>query len=202
MTNFRFLKEKYQYESFMSACLEAERSLQISSATTAMQSRRALELAVKWMYSFDEELKLPYDDRLSALIHEQSFRDIIDSNFFNLLRYIVKNGNVAVHTNANITRDEAITSLRNLHTFISFIDYCYSEEYTAKEFDESLLLSGPEEIRNRKEEYQDLFEKLSAKDRKLEDIIAENEKLRKQITATRVYNQEEREYDFEVDSIS
>lgn len=78
MTNFEFLIEKKQYESFLSACLEAEQGLQISSASTAILSRRALELAVKWMYSFDEELKLPYDDRLSALIHEQSFRRIID----------------------------------------------------------------------------------------------------------------------------
>src|SRR5690625_2906516 len=181
MTNFGFLKEKEQYKSFTSACFEAEKSLQISPATTAILSRRALELAVKWTYSFDEGLKLPYDDRLSALIHEQTFRDIIDENLFPLLRYIVKLGNVAVHTNTTITRDEAITALRNLHEFVSFIDYCYSTEYTATQFDEDLLLSGTES-RKSKEEYQDLYEKLSAKDRKLEEIIEENQKLRKQLT--------------------
>src|SRR5690625_3120225 len=129
MTNFGFLNEKEQYDSFTSACLEAEKSLQISPATTAILSRRALELAVKWTYSFDDGLKLPYDDRLSALIHEQTFRDIIDSDLFPLIRYIVKLGNVAVHTNSNISRDEAITSLRNLHEFVSWIDYCYSVDY-------------------------------------------------------------------------
>lgn len=201
MTNFEFLKEKNQYESFMSACLEAEQSLQISSATTAILSRRALELAVKWMYSFDKELTLPYDDRLSALIHEQSFRNIIDQDLFPLIRYIVKLGNVTVHTNSKVTRDEAVTTLRNLHEFISWIDYCYSAEYTAQPFDEALLSSANEE-RKRKEEYQDLFEKLSARDRKLKDIIEENEKLRKQITETRIHNQEDREYDFQVDEIS
>lgn len=201
MTNFGFLNEKDQYESFMSACLEAEKSLQISPATTAILSRRALELAVKWTYSFDEGLNLPYDDRLSALIHEQSFRNIIDSELFPLIRYIVKLGNVAVHTNSNISREEAIISLRNLHEFISWIDYCYSADYTAQEFDEEVLLSGSE-TRKRKEEYQDLFEKLSAKDRKLEDIIAENKKLRKQATETRIYNQENKDYDFKVDEIS
>src|SRR5690625_5208249 len=180
MTNFGFLKEKEQYKSFTSACFEAEKSLQISPATTAILSRRALELAVKWTYSFDEGLKLPYDDRLSALIHEQTFRDIIDSDLFSLIRYIVKLGNVAVHTNSNISREEAITSLRNLHEFISWIDYCYSVDYTAQAFNEEMLLDGGE-TRKRKEEYQDLFEKLSAKDRKLEDIISENEKLRKQV---------------------
>lgn len=201
MTNFEFLKEKAQYKSFTSACLEAEKSLQISPATTAILSRRALELAVKWTYSFDEGLKLPYDDRLSALIHEQTFRDIIDHDLFPLLRYIVKLGNVAVHTNATISRAEAITSLRNLHEFVSWIDYCYSAEYTAKAFNEEVLLAG-DETRKRKEEYQDVFEKLSAKDRKLEDIIAENEKLRKQVTQTRIHNQQEKDYDFKVDEIS
>lgn len=201
MTNFEFLKGKDQYESFMNACLEAEQSLQISSASTAILSRRALELAVKWMYSFDEELKLPYDDRLSALIHEQSFRSIIDQDLFPLIRYIVKLGNVAVHTNSKISRDEAVTALRNLHEFISWIDYCYSAEYTAQAFDETLL-SSTNESRKRKEEYQDLFEKLSARDRKLKDIIEENEKLRKQITETRIHNQKERDFDFNVDEIS
>src|SRR5690625_3428232 len=94
MMNYGFLKEKDQYKSFTSACIEAEKSLQISPATTAILSRRALELAVKWTYSFDDGLKLPYDDRLSALIHEQTFRDIIDSDLFPLIRYIVKLGNV------------------------------------------------------------------------------------------------------------
>lgn len=201
VSNFAFLKEKKLYDSFTDACLEAEKSLQISPATTAILTRRALELAVKWMYSFDEGLTLPYDDRLSALIHEQSFRDIIDGDLFPLLRFTVKLGNVAVHTNSTISREEAITSLRNLHQFVSFIDYCYSADYTAKPFDEDLLLSG-DESRKRKEEYQDLYEKLSAKDRKLEDIIAENEKLRKQLTKTRIHNQEEKVYDFQVDDIS
>lgn len=201
MTNFEFLKEKDQYESFMSACLEAEQSLQISSASTAILSRRALELAVKWMYSFDEELKLPYDDRLSALIHEQSFRSIIDQDLFPLIRYILKLGNVAVHTNSKISRDEAITTLRNLHEFISWIDYCYSAEYTAQAFDETLLYTT-NESRKRKEEYQDLFEKLSARDRKLKDIIEESENLRKRITEIRIHNQKDRDFDFQVDEIS
>ena len=201
MTNFGFLNEKEQYDSFTSACLEAEKSLQISPATTAILSRRALELAVKWTYSFDDGLKLPYDDRLSALIHEQTFRDIIDSDLFSLIRYIVKLGNVAVHTNSNISREEAITSLRNLHEFVSWIDYCYSVDYTAQAFNEEVLLDGGK-TRKRKEEYQDLFEKLSAKDRKLEDMIAENEKLRKQATETRILNQEKKDYDFKVDEIS
>lgn len=201
MTNFGFLKEKDQFKSFISACFDAEKSLQISTVTTAILARRALELAVKWLYSFDNELKLPYDDRLSALIHEQTFKDTIDCNLFPLIRYIVKLGNVAVHTNSNISREEAITALRNLHEFVSWIDYSYSIDYTAQTFNEEILLDGGE-TRKRKEEYQDLFEKLNAKDRKLKDIIAENEKIRKKATNMRIHNQEKKDYDFKVDEIT
>src|SRR5699024_11517679 len=100
--NFGVLKEKDQYESFTSACLEAEKSLQISPATTAILSRRALELAVKWTYSFDDGLKIPYDERLSALIHEQTFRNNINDDLFPLICYIVKLCNVTVHMNLYI----------------------------------------------------------------------------------------------------
>jgi len=199
MTNFEFLKSKDQYESFANACLEAEKSLQVSPATCVILSRRALELSVKWMYSFDEALKIPYQETLATLIHERTFRDVIDTELFPHLRYIQKLGNVAVHTNSKITRDEAVMALKNLHQFVDWIDYCYSNEYTGTGFDESLLVSGNEQ-RKRPEEYQDLYEKLSSKDRKLEEIIEENENLRKQVTNTRIHNT--KEYNYKVDEIS
>src|SRR5690625_4089767 len=94
MSNFALLKTKNQYETFADACLDAEKSLQVSPATCAILSRRALELAVKWMYSFDDELHLPYQENLATLIHERTFRDVIDNDLFPHLRYIWKLGNV------------------------------------------------------------------------------------------------------------
>ncbi|MDU1855861.1 MAG: hypothetical protein E6789_10275 [Clostridium baratii] len=46
--NFEFLNNKKIFDSFSFACLEAEKSILISPSTTAILSRRALELAVKW----------------------------------------------------------------------------------------------------------------------------------------------------------
>ncbi|WP_044896171.1 DEAD/DEAH box helicase family protein [Bacillus alveayuensis] len=199
MSNFEFLKTNPQYEMFSDACLEAEKSLQVSPATCAILTRRALELAVKWMYSADKDLKLPYQENLSSLLHERTFRDIIDHNLFPLLKFIVKLGNVAVHTNSKISREEAVTSLHNLHQFVDWIDYCYSEEYSGGAFDESILLSG-DEPRKRPEEYQDLYEKLSSKDKKLEELRRENEKLQKRLTETRVRNTQD--YEYQVEEIS
>src|SRR5690606_5160328 len=195
LSNFHFLIGKPHYESFTNACLEAEKSLVVSPATCAILTRRALELAVKWVYSFDSALKVPYQDNLSSLIHDNVFLSIIDEDLLPLLRYIVKLGNVAVHTNSMITREEAILSLHHLHQFVSWIDYCYSDEYTATDFDESLLPIG-EEKRERPEELKDLYERLSSKDKRLEEMMKENEQLRALLTAKREANT--KEYDFQV----
>ncbi|MBD8069290.1 DEAD/DEAH box helicase family protein [Bacillus sp. PS06] len=199
LANFEFLKEQSQFSSFTNACLEAEKSLQVSPATCAILTRRAMELAVKWLYSSDSELKLPYQDNLSSLIHERTFLTVIDENLFPLLKYIVKLGNVAAHTNSTITRDEAVLALHNLHQFVDWLDYCYSDKYSESKFKEDLLLTG-EEPRRRPEEYKDLYEKLSSKDRKLEEIMNENASLRKKLTKTRFSNTQN--YDFQVEEIS
>lgn len=199
LRNFDFLQEKPQFVNFTTACLEAEKSLQVSPATCAILTRRALELSIKWLYASDSELQVPYQDNLSSLIHERTFMSIIDEDLFPLIKYIVKLGNVAVHTNSTITRDEAVLGLHNLHQFIDWLDYCYSESYSESEFDEELLLTGTEP-RKRPEEYKELYQRLSSKDRKLEDLMRENEKLRKDLTEQRIENTEQ--YNFQVDELS
>lgn len=198
-SNFEFLKGKKEFESFSFQCLEAEKSIIVSPATCAILSRRALELAVKWVYANDSDLVLPYQDNISSLIHNESFRELIDSSMFNIIKYIVKLGNVAVHTNKPITRGEAVLALHNLHQFVSWIDYCYANEYTARDFDENELHDGDNK-RTRPEELKDLYEKLSSKDRKLEELINENEELRKLRTEKRKENTENNH--FKVDDIS
>ncbi|MEI2379806.1 DEAD/DEAH box helicase family protein, partial [Priestia megaterium] len=199
ITNFEFLKGKLRFSSFANACLEAEKSLQVSPATCAILTRRALELAVKWLYASDSELETPYQDNLSSLIHERTFMAIIDEDLFPLMKYIIKLGNVAVHTNSKITRDEAVLALHNLHQFIDWLDYCYSEDYSESKFKEEILLTG-EEPRRRPEEYKELYEKLSSKDRKLEDLMKENAQLRNNLTEKRIENTEQ--YDFQVEKLS
>ena len=139
--NFSFLKDNDIFKSFYNACIEAEKSILVSPATTAILTRRALELAVKWIYSFDDSLYVPYQDNLSSLIHDNNFIETIDYKLLPLIKYIVKLGNVAVHTNANIKREEAVLALHNLHQFVSWIDYCYGD-YKAEPFNEELLMHG------------------------------------------------------------
>ncbi|EGT2197964.1 TPA: DEAD/DEAH box helicase family protein [Clostridioides difficile] len=199
MGNFDFLQKKKNFNSFNTACLEAEKSILVSPSTCATITRRALELAVKWLYANDSDLVLPYQDNLSTLIHNNSFIELIDYDMLPLLKYIVKLGNLSVHTSANIERGEVILSLNNLHQFVSWIDYCYSDEYTAEDFNEDLLLHG-EEKRTRPDELKNLYERLSSKDKKLEEVIKENEELRKSLTEKRKVNTVN--YDFKIDEVS
>lgn len=198
-TNFDYLLEKKEYADFAVQAVEAEKSIAISPATCAILSRRALELAVRFVFSYDAELKLPYQDNVSSLIHERTFRDIIEPRLFPMLKYTIHLGNVAVHTNSNIKRDEAIIALRDLFEFCDWIDYSYSKEYVERAFDESILSSGDEK-RVKADELKALYDDLSSKDRQLAEVLKENEELRKQMAAERKRHIQTRE--FRVDTIS
>lgn len=198
-TNFDYLLENELYKTFAQQAVEAEKSLMVSPATCAILSRRALELAVRFVFSYDRDLKLPYRDNLSALIHEQTFRDIIEPRLFPMLKYVVKLGNEAVHTNHSITRDEAIVSLRDLFEFCDWIDYSYDVDYAERFYEESMLADGSEN-RVKAEELQKLYEQLSSKDQKLEDIRKKNEALLEEMAKLRQENSQKRI--FQVDKIS
>lgn len=198
-TNFDYLLVKEEYASFAEQAVEAEKSIAISPATCAILSRRALELAVRFVFSYDAELSLPYQDNVSSLIHEPTFRRIIEPRLFPMLKYTIHLGNVAVHTNSKIKRDEAVIALRDLFEFCDWIDYSYSKEYSEKVYDESVLASG-DERRVKADELRQLYESLSCKDEKLENVLKENEELRKQMAALRSRNVQTRE--FHVDTLS
>ena len=198
-SNFGFLTKNKHFNNFSIACLEAERSIAVSPATAAILSRRALELAVKWLYSSDSDLKVPYQDNLSSLIHDQTFREVIEPDLFPLIKYIIKLGNMAAHSNGPVTRNEVVVSLHNLHQFVSWLDYCYSPDYTEQQFRADLLPTGKEEPKS-KEELERLFTELGAKDQKLKNIVEENEKLRQQLEAVKALNTQI--HDFNVDEIS
>jgi len=134
--NFDFLKGRTEYKLFAAACMDAERVLSTSPAMAAVGCRKALELAVKWVYAADNTVTMPYKDNLQALLHEPSFRFAVDSRTWSRLPYIVKLGNLAVHTERAISKSEAVLSLSSLFEFVQWIDYCYGENYQERHFDE------------------------------------------------------------------
>lgn len=73
-SNFGFLKDITEYRLFASACIEAENVLSTSPSMSGAGSRKAFELCVKWVYSVDSTMSMPYKDNLQALVYENSFR--------------------------------------------------------------------------------------------------------------------------------
>jgi len=49
MSNFEFLKQTEIFRSFADAAIEAENGIGLNTVTCSILSRRALELAIKWL---------------------------------------------------------------------------------------------------------------------------------------------------------
>ncbi|OXM82461.1 DEAD/DEAH box helicase family protein [Paenibacillus rigui] len=135
--NFEFLQGQTEYALFATACIEAERVLATSPAMSAVGSRKAFELAVKWVYAADNTITMPYKDNLQSLIHEPSFRFAMENQTWGKLPFIVKLGNLAVHTDKAINRGDAVLSLAALFEFVQWVDYCYGASYEERTFIEA-----------------------------------------------------------------
>lgn len=82
--------------------------------TACFYARRALELAVSWAFKSDASLRLPYQDNLSALIHDPSFKAVAGEAVFSKARVINTLGNQAVHSHRPIQQFDALTAVREL----------------------------------------------------------------------------------------
>lgn len=119
MSNFSFLLGQDDYEQFAIPCVEAEKAFSISPTMCAMATRKAFELAVKWVYAADRSIQMPYRDNLQSLIHEPTFeRAIGNQKMLDSFQYIVKAGNITVHGKTRISPKDAMFDLKLLFVFI------------------------------------------------------------------------------------
>lgn len=195
MSNFDFLKDKTEYALFSSAAIEAERVYSSAPAMCAVGCRKALELAVKWVYSADNTMKMPYKDNLQSLIHEPSFRFAVDSNTWGKMPFIIKLGNLAVHTERSVQGSDALASLRGVFEFVEWIDYCYGIDYVEREFDEKLIPSEKIVIDTQKIKEQESL--LGEKDAEIEALRRQIEKMASQYTAEKEQHKQTRTFESE-----
>ena len=139
MGNFDYLKEEKRFDTFSNVAIAAEKVLYIDPGLCVMNCRRAMEFAIKWMYSVDASLTKPYQENLISLMNTEEFKDIIDEDLFKRMDFIRKIGNEGTHNARKITEEQAILCLENLHIFFDFVSYCYADNYTEQRFDRSLM---------------------------------------------------------------
>ena len=195
MTNFSFLSKKTEYALFAPACVEAEKIYASAPAMCAVGCRKALELAVKWVYSADNTMKMPYKDNLQSLIHEPSFRFAVDYNTWGKLPFIIKLGNLAVHTERSVQQSDALASLRGLFEFIQWIDYCYGADYEERVFDENLIPAEKVELDTKKIKEQESL--LDEKDAQIEALCKQIEQMSERYTAEKEQHRQERTFQSE-----
>lgn len=193
MANFSFLASQKEYIMFAPACLEAEKVLHSSPAMCAIGCRKALELAVKWVYAVDNTMQTPYKDNLQALIHETSFRYAINPRTWSKLPYIVKLGNLAVHTDKTISASEAEEALRSLFEFVQWIDYSYGKDYHVRNFDNKALPTAQIIVDVKKVKEQESL--LAEKQAEIEKYQKELASYQTELSALKVKNQESRVFE-------
>lgn len=199
MSNFDFILKNEIFRTFAEASVEAEKSIAVANVSCTILCRRALELAVKWIYANDRELVLPYQNNLSSLVYDINFKSMINEKVFNGMTYIIKLGNFSVHSNKKVTRKEAVLCLKYLFDFMDWIAYYYDSNYIETKFDEGKL-AGESSANLKKEEREELENKLVEKDEKIEKILKENEELREKLTKQRT--SKKIAYNFKVSDIS
>ena len=180
MTNFDVFNTDSQFAAFAPAAIAAERILHIDPSACILNCRRAMEFAVKWMYSVDDSLVRPWQDKLVSLMSNEDFRDIVGTDIYRRMDYIRIMGNNAAHNNKKITEEQAVLCLENLFIFLDFIAYCYGKEYTERHFDKALL----------QEQIVKTGPVVHIPDVNLDALIAENQKLKEELTARRLEQQQ------------
>lgn len=178
MTNFNFLKNDNKFESFADVAITAERLYNIDLPSCVFNVRRAAEFAVKWMYSVDDSLVMPYQDSFHTLISTTEFQDVVGVDIFRRVDFIRKVGNNSAHSAKSITSQQAALALENLFYFLDFIAYCYGDSYEETKFDPKLLTIHNETLID------------NAVEINFQQLLDENKALKAELTARRSEQQQ------------
>ncbi|MGY4800056.1 DEAD/DEAH box helicase family protein [Teichococcus aerofrigidensis] len=197
MSQFGFLQP--EWPDLYTAAARAEALALSDPRAAAFYTRRALELTMAWLYKYDRRLKLPYQDNLSALIHEPSFREAAGEAIFYKARYLKDVGNKAVHSEKPFAEAEARTAVGELFHLAFWLVRSYARGTKPADnlaFDPAKLPRPMaqlakltlEQLRRRETELQ-------AKDEKLAEVLADRanldaelQRLREEVAAARAAN--------------
>ena len=177
MTNFDFLLSEKKFAKFASAAVTAEKILHIDPEAAVINCRRAMEIAVKWMYSVDSDLSTPFDENLRSLINESDFHDIVGDDLWKRLDIIRKIGNSAAHGGRKISFEEAVLCLENLFVFLDFVACCYGDSYEPQTFNRDI------------KPFEHAVSADSSTEIELKKLLAENEHLKEELTKRRTKQQ-------------
>lgn len=197
VTNFDYLKNESKFVTFADVAISAEKLILLDPEVCILNCRRAMEFALKWMYSVDSALDMPYQDNLYSLMNAEEYRQIIGQDLWKRMDYIRTSGNNVAHGNKKLGRDEAMLCLENLSIYLDFIACCYSEHYEEHIFDKELINKRIEKAKQSKQEKEARKEQLEKTQKELEKqeislkaLIKENASLKEKLSLRRQEQQQ------------
>jgi len=203
-TNFTFLKT--EWPEIFAVAVKAENLANTDPGTACYHARKTLEIAISWIYKFDETLTRPYDNQLSSKIFEPTFKDNTPPAVFTKMIFVKNIGNKAVHTQKEISTADAVQTVREIFHILYWMARSYTTEdvtqFDGLEFVEANVPGRQKTVSVNT--YNQLVAVYKAdKERKAEEeekqkqaaiiepsIDAELERLRKQVAAAKKKNEQ------------
>ncbi len=185
-SNFQLLHP--EWPAIYEAAAKAEAAVCADPRTACFYARRALELAVAWAYKHDPALRLPYQDNLSALIHESSFKQAAGEAVFSKARVIVTLGNRAVHSHRAIPAEDALVAVRELFHVSYWLARTYgraARPAPGLRFDASALPKAVPTQKQTAELLQQLESALRERDERLVALLADKSALDEELKRLR-----------------
>lgn len=186
MAHFDYLKT--EFPGVHEAAQKAEAAVMSDPRASAFYTRRTLELAVQWAFKHDKDLNLPYQDNLSALIHDPSFQNVCGEAIFQKAKVLTRLGNLAVHSQKPIRQYDAVQAVKELIHFANWFYTTYARDLSngPPAFNVNLLPNPSSESKQSAAQLKRLEEKLHEKDEKLSEILKERNNLDDQLANLRL----------------
>lgn len=187
MSQFAFLQT--EWPDLHDTAGKAELLVYSDVRAACFYARRSLELTVHWLYKHDAALRLPYQDNLSALIHEPTFKTTAGPAVFTKTVLINRLGNQAVHGHRPVQQFDALTAVRELFHIAYWLAHTYAragKPAPSLAFDPNALPKTTPLPKQTIEQLQRLETELSERDERLSMLLADKTALDAELKRLRV----------------
>src|SRR5690349_21287846 len=186
MSNFDFLAT--EFPAVHEAAAEAERQAGVSPTAAAFFEGKAIEVAVKWAFRADPNLKLPYQDNIAALLHEPSFRRAAGEAVFAKAKLVNRLRNRAVHEEKTIRALDAAGAVKELFHVCFWLARTYGRNSRPTDglaFDPTVLSRRNDTLKRAFAHIKAQQAALDAKNGELTKLLADKQNLDDELKALR-----------------
>lgn len=186
-SNFGFINEELR--EIRTFARQAELRGRLDTRYACFQARLAAETALKWVFSYDPALSLPYNTMLGSLINDAGFQKIAPIQVKRSLTIIQKYGNMAAHSEHTIPAQDSILVVKQLHSVLFWLHRTHFDVNLQSEFNDKLIPDAGDIAKTSRNKILELEQKHENEEKKLREAL-EAEKADKETYKIRLAAQE------------